>query len=169
VNLAKNGAKGAKKGVLVATDCCVNLAKNGAKGAKKGVLVATDCCVNLAKNGAKGAKKGVLVATDCCVGLAKSGASATKKGVLIATDRCVSGAKTVAAKAKVLKSNPKFKQTRTYKLEMLSENENGEPIDSIEICDEKQFSTRSLIIASAAVVAVTATVAGIIIATTLDD
>lgn len=103
-----------------------------------------------------------------CVEKAKSGYGAAKVYCGTAKTRCVDKAKSIAAKAKAYDYNPHFKQTRTYKLEMLPAAKDAEPVDTFEISDEKEFSARSLAIAGGVVIAVTA-VTGILIGTLLDD
>ncbi len=153
VDGAKAGYGAAKNGVGIAKDRCVDVAKSG---------------IGVAKRGVDAAKNGVGIAKDHCVDGAKAGYSAVKNGCGTAKTRCVNTAKTIAAKAKAIDCNPHFKQTRTYKLEMLGNEENAEPVETLELSNEKEFSLRSLAIASGVVIALTIT-AGVLVGTLLDD
>ena len=175
VDLAKKGFDATKTGVTVAKDVCVDLAKKGFGASKTGVTVAKDACVGAAKKGFGASKTGVTVAKDACVGaakksagVAKKGVASAKNGVLTAKTACVEKTKAVKEKMQEMDYNPHFKQTRVYKLEMFRKAGDTEPVDTVELTDEKEFSLVSLAAATGAVIALSVT-AGILAAKLLDD
>ena len=175
VDLAKKGFDATKTGVTVAKDVCVDLAKKGFSASKTGVTVAKDACVGAAKKGFGASKTGVTVAKDACVGaakksagVAKKGVASAKNGVLTAKTACVEKTKAVKEKMQEMDYNPHFKQTRVYKLEMFRKAGDTEPVDTVELTDEKEFSLVSLAAATGAVIALSVT-AGILAAKLLDD
>ncbi len=63
---------------------------------------------------------------------------------------CAGTIERIARDLKETNYNPYFKQTRTYKLEIYRNCNEEEPIDVYETVDEKAFSARALVAATAA-------------------